>query len=109
VTTASGDIDGTGVARVREARSLSGGINLAGDFAGDAQIVSVSGDVTLRFTPPASLRIDADSLNGVVNANGLALNPRQTGAHSLAGTLAAGANSVSVRTTSGDIRLLRGS
>ena len=76
---ASGDISGTGVARVDEVRSLSGSINLAGDFADDAQILSVSGDVTLRFTPAASVRIDAASLSGDVDADGLPLNTRQSG------------------------------
>ena len=88
---------------------MSGGIDLMGDFAADAQIVTVSGGVTLRLTPPASLRIDALSLSGDVSAGDLALSAQQTGSHSLSGNVGVGTNTLTVRTTSGSIRLMRSS
>jgi len=94
---------------VSDARSTSGGINLTGDFATDAQIVTVSGGVTLRLTPLASLRIDALSLSGDVSASDRALSAQQTGSRSLSGNMGGGTNTLTVRTTSGSIRLMRGS
>ncbi|HEX8967769.1 MAG TPA: DUF4097 family beta strand repeat-containing protein, partial [Chloroflexota bacterium] len=108
VTSTSGGISGASVDRVREARSTSGGIDLAGGFASDAQIVTTSGGVTLRFTPAASVYIDASSLSGDVNASGLNLSGQLQASHRLSGSLGTGATTVSVRTTSGSIRLGRG-
>ena len=109
VTSVSGGIAGTGLAPVSDVRSASGAINLTGDFATDAQIVTVSGGVTLRLTPPASLRIDALSLSGDVSAGDLALSAQQTGSHRLSGNLGVGTNTLTARTTSGSIRLMRSS
>ncbi len=69
----------------------------------------IRGGVTLRLTPLASLRIDALSLSGDVSTSDLALDASQAGSHRLSGNLGAGTNSLSVRTTSGSIRLVRGS
>ena len=109
VASTSGGIYGAGLARVSDARSMSGGINLTGDFATDAQIVTVSGGVSLRLTPAASLHVDAASVSGDINANDVALIARQAGPHSLSGNVGAGATTLSVRTTSGSISLQRGS
>jgi Putative adhesin len=109
VSSVSGGISGTGLPRLSDARSTSGGIDLTGDFATDAQIVTVSGGVTLRLTPVASLRIDELSLSGDVSASDLALDARQTGSHRLSGNLGAGTNTLAVRSTSGSIRLVRSS
>jgi hypothetical protein len=57
----------------------------------------------------ASLRIDALSLSGDVSSSDLALDARQTGSRSLTGNVGGGTNTLTVRTTSGSIRLLRGS
>jgi hypothetical protein len=108
VASASGGIYGTGLARVSDARSMSGGIDLTGDFATDAQIVNVSGGVTLRLTPVASVRLDALSLSGNVSSD-LPLSAQQTGPHNLSGNVGTGITSLSVRTTSGSIRLPRSS
>jgi putative adhesin/cell wall-active antibiotic response 4TMS protein YvqF len=109
VSSASGGIFGTEVDRVSDAHSMSGGIDLTGDFASSAQIASVSGSVMLRFAPTAAVHIDATSLSGNVSAAGLALTGQATGPHSLSGNLGNGGPTVSVHTTSGSIRLVRGS
>jgi hypothetical protein len=105
----SGGIFGTRLARVSDAHSMSGGIDLSGDFASSAQIASASGSVMLRFTPAAAVHIDATSLSGDVSAAGLGLAGQATGAHSLSGNLGNGGPTLSIHTTSGSIRLLRGS
>jgi hypothetical protein len=109
VTSISGSIAGAGVDRVSNAYSTSGAINLTGDFATNAQIGTVSGAIMLRFTPSASVHIDATSLSGDVNAADLGLTSQLTGPHALSGTIANGRQTVSIHTTSGSIQLFRGS
>jgi len=109
VTSISGGIAGAGIDRVSNAYSTSGAVNLTGDFATDAQIGTVSGSIMLRFTPAASVRIDATSLSGDVSAADLGLAGQLTSPHALSGTIASGRQMVSIHTTSGSIRLLRGS
>jgi hypothetical protein len=106
VTSVSGGISGAGVDRAADIRSTSGGINLTGAFATNAQIVTVSGAVVLRFTPAAAVRIDASTLSGDVNASELDLNGRVGGARSLSGNLGSAFSTVTVRTTSGGIHLM---
>lgn len=108
VSSTSGGVYGTAVDRVVDAHSTSGGTDLSGDFATDALVASTSGSVVLRFTPAASVHIDATSLSGDINAAGLGLIGQTSGPHSLSGTLANGGPTVSVQTTSSGIRLLRG-
>jgi hypothetical protein len=109
VGTTSGGTYGTALSRVVSARSSSGGINLNGDFTSGAQIASTSGGVTLGFTPAASIHIDAASLSGDVRATGLELTNQSMAPYGLSGDLGTGGPTVSVRTTSGSIRLLRSS
>ncbi|HLZ32071.1 MAG TPA: DUF4097 family beta strand repeat-containing protein [Chloroflexota bacterium] len=108
VTSVSGGIAGAGVDRVSDAHSTSGAINLTGDFATNAQVGTVSGAVTLRLTPAASVHIDATSVSGDVNAADLGLTSQLTGPHTLSGNIASGGPTLSIHTTSGSIRLLRG-
>ena len=107
VSSASGSISGSGVNSVTDAHSMSGGVDLNGDFATPAQIASTSGSVTLRFTPAASVYVDARSVSGDASAAGLGLTGETSVPHSIAGTLASGGPTVSIRTASGSIRLLR--
>jgi hypothetical protein len=109
VSSTSGSIYGTGLSQVNSDRSTSGSINLTGDFASNAQIGSTSGSVTLGFTPNASVHIDAASLSGDVRVTGLRLMNQSTVPHGLSGDLGNGGPMVSVRTTSGGIRLIGGS
>jgi hypothetical protein len=109
VSSISGSIDGRGLDRVSAAHSTSGAINLNGDFATDAQIDTVSGSIVLRFTPAASVHIDATSLSGDVNAADLGLTSQRTGSHALSGDVASGRQTVTIHTTSGSIQLTRGS
>jgi Putative adhesin len=106
VASVSGGIYGMGVTRVTDARSTSGGIDLLGDFATDARIAIVGGSVTLRFTPQSSVHVDAASTSGSIDADDLALSVRQTGTHSLSGNLGAGLSTLTVRTTSDNIKFL---
>ena len=105
-SSASGRIYGTGISRISDAHSTSGGIDLRGDFTSNAQIASVSGTVALTFTPAASVHIDAASLSGDVHATGLHLNNQSSAPHALSGDLGSGGPTLAVRTTSGSIRLL---
>ncbi len=107
VNSASGGVNGTNIKRIVDAHTMSGAIDLTGDFATDAQVGSVSGSVVLRFTPAASVHVDATSMSGSVNASGLGLVGQTSGPHTLSGTLANGGPTVSVQTTSGSIQLLR--
>jgi hypothetical protein len=108
VTSISGGIAGAGLDRVSNAHSTSGALNLTGDFATNAQIGTVSGSIMLRFTPAASVHIDATSLSGDVNAAELGLTGQLTGTHALSGNIANRGPTVSIHTTSGSIQLLRG-
>jgi putative adhesin len=103
----SGAISATGVDRLTRAQSTSGRINLNGAFAEAAQISSMSGEITVRFAPSASVRVDASSVSGDVTGD-LGLTRRTTGSHSLAGVLGQGGSTMSIHTTSGGIRLLSG-
>jgi DUF4097 and DUF4098 domain-containing protein YvlB len=109
VSSTSGGIHGAGVERVSDAHSTSGAIDLTGEFTTNAQIATTSGSVMLRFGPAASVHVDATSLSGDVVASGLGLAGQSTSPHSLSGNLGNGGARVSVHTTSGSIRLLRGS
>ncbi|HEY1296826.1 MAG TPA: DUF4097 family beta strand repeat-containing protein [Chloroflexota bacterium] len=105
VGTTSGGTSGTALSRLVSARSSSGDISLNGDFTSGAQIASTSGGVTLGFAPAASIHIDAASLSGDVRATGLELTNQSMAPHGLSGDLGSGGPTVSVRTTSGSIRL----
>lgn len=105
VSSVSGGTRGTAIHQVTDAHSMSGGIDLAGDFASPAQIETVSGSVSLAFTPAAAVHIEASSVSGDVRASGIALSGQSSGPHSLSGNLGNGASTVSIHTTSGSIRL----
>jgi len=108
VSSTSGGVYGAGVNRVSDVHSTSGSIDLTGDFATTAQIASTSGSVILRFTPASAVHIDATSLSGDVSSAGVDMTGQAMGPHSLSGSLANGGPTVSVRTTSGSIRLFQG-
>ena len=96
---------GSDVARLREARSFSGSIDLAGTFASDATVVTTSGEVTLRFGPGASVRIDAWTESGNIRTSGAGIPGARPDAHTHVATLGSGAALVQMRTTSGSIVL----
>jgi DUF4097 and DUF4098 domain-containing protein YvlB len=103
----SGAIDGASISRLVDAHSMSGAIDVSGNFGTDAQVGSVSGEVTLRFTPAASVRIEASSLSGDISTAGFGFAGQVSGGHALSGNVGTGATTVTVRTTSGAIRLRR--
>jgi DUF4097 and DUF4098 domain-containing protein YvlB len=107
-TSTSGGIVGAWVDRVSNAYSTSGAINLSGDFATSAQIGTTGGSVTLRFTPAASVHIEASSVSGDVNAVDLDLTSRLRAPRALSGNIAHGDQTVTIRTISGSISLLHG-
>jgi Toastrack DUF4097 len=107
LTTASGGIRGTNVDRVREARSMSGAVDLAGAFVADARVVTTSGAIRLQFEPGASVRIDASTMSGGISANGPGMQRPEIDARSRTLTLGSGAAQLQVRTT-GHLRLRRG-
>lgn len=109
VSSVSGSISTAGADRLAEVRSISGTINLSGQFATAAQISSVSGEIVVRFTPAAAVHVDAASFSGDVTASELTMTGQGTGPHSITGDVSGGGPLVSVRTTSGGIKLLRGS
>jgi hypothetical protein len=106
VETASGSVHGTGVTRIVQARSFSGTLDLAGTFTGDATVVTTSGDVTLRFEPGTSARIDASTISGMVRSSGPGMPSAVRDGRSRSVVLGSGAVPIQVRTTSGSITLL---
>ena len=106
LTTTSGEIRASNVDRVREARSVSGAIDLAGAFAADSTVGTTSGGVSVRFEPGASVRIDATTLSGDINARGPGLPSSAGAVRTRTLTLGSGAAHMNVRTTSGDITLI---
>jgi hypothetical protein len=103
----SGSIVAAGVDRLGEAQTTSGEIDLNVAFTRPAQISSVSGEVTVRVPPTTAMNVAVTSFSGDVSSN-LPLTNRLVGPHNLAGALSGGGPTVSVRTTSGSIRLVSG-
>jgi hypothetical protein len=109
VSTASGDIRGSGLARMAEARTSSGSIDLGGDFTDAAQIWTASGQVTLRLSRLVGAHVDATSTSGDISVIGLDLIDARRSTHALSGDVGTASHTVSVHTSSGDIRLIRDS
>lgn len=112
-STVSGDIvvSTTGVAH---ARSVSGSVDVAMGATGwrELDFNTVSGDITLRMPEALDAEVDFSSLSGdfesdfAVTLRGQAR--RQWVGSRVRGTIGEGGRSLSVKTVSGDLRLLRG-
>jgi DUF4097 and DUF4098 domain-containing protein YvlB len=74
-------------------------------FVDTARIQSSSGDVDIRFAPGSDVRIDVATTSGDIETRALGLDNSRQDRRSFAGTLGNGAGTLTVRTTSGDVRL----
>ena len=104
--TSSGSIRGTGLTHVRAVNSSSGSVDLSGDFTDVATVQTSSGDVTVRFSPNSSVRVQATTSSGNLQARGLDLAGQSQDQHVLSGTIGAGAGSLHIATSSGNVTLL---
>jgi DUF4097 and DUF4098 domain-containing protein YvlB len=90
-------------------RTVSGEVVL--DFvpqpAGEYELATVSGDVALRIPDDASIRVDARTLSGTLQAGfELEMQRRRVG-RTMVGEIGAGHADLAVRTVSGDVAVLR--
>ena len=108
ISSASGAVDARDLQGSTSIDTASGAIRLSNFAGAPAQITSISGAISVGFTPAASVHIDASSTSGDVRASGLDLTQQTTGPHSLSANVANGGPTVSAHTTSGSIRFLRG-
>lgn len=109
----SGDlsvVDGT--CRRVDAKSVSGEVTLDLDLDPDGtyDVSTVSGGVALRTTAEPNLRVHARTVSGaVVSDLGLGLDwEARPGRRELTETIGSGGARLSVRTVSGDLRIMRG-
>ena len=105
VRSSSGSIDARGLLHPRNAQTSSGSITLSGTFGDVARVQSSSGDVTLWLSPDSSTRITATTSSGTVSTGALALTGINQAQHNFAGTLGAGVGTLTITTSSGNIRL----
>ncbi|HUX88259.1 MAG TPA: DUF4097 family beta strand repeat-containing protein, partial [Chloroflexota bacterium] len=104
--TSSGSIGGTGLTHMRAVSSSSGSVSLSGTFTDVASIQTSSGDVTVRFSPNSSVRVNATTSSGNLQARGLDLTGPSQDQHVFSGTVGAGAGSLQIVTSSGSVTLL---
>lgn len=125
VESVSGDVELEGVRGSVEARSISGSLSVReaeaarlslestsgdvefdGALAGGAssRIGNISGDVSVRLVDPSDLRLDLSTLSGDLESD-LPLRDAERERRSLTGTIGAGATTLTVSTTSGDVEV----
>jgi hypothetical protein len=101
----SGAIVGTGLRHPISAQTSSGNISLSGTFADNVSVRASSGSVTLGLAPDSSTRIAVTNTSGGIWTGALPLANVSQSSHQLAGTIGSGAGTLTVQTTSGDVRL----
>lgn len=122
--TVSGDIDVQGVTGVVRVNAVSGDVTISGgspdevtarsvsgeltlDFDGvpDVDCTTISGDVAVRFPADAGLDVDAVTVSGRLESG--FPDVLEAGKRRLRGRIGDGGRRLSVRTTSGDVTVLR--
>ena len=122
--TVSGDIDVQGVAGTVRVNAVSGEVTISGGAADEVSVRSVSGDLTLdfdetpdvdcttvsgdvaaRFPADAGLDVDAVTVSGRLESG--FPDELDSGKRRLRGRIGDGGRRLSVRTTSGDVTVLR--
>ena len=122
--TVSGDIDVQGVAGTVRVNAVSGDLTISGGAADEVSVRSVSGDLTLdfdeapdvdcttvsgdvaaRFPSDAGLDVDAITVSGRLESG--FPDVLDSGKRRLRGRIGDGGRRLSVRTTSGDVTVLR--
>jgi hypothetical protein len=111
ISSVSGDVEVKSMTGDTNLHTISGSASLA--FAavpGRIDAGSTSGDITITLPSDAQFDLDAHSTSGTVTC-GFPITIRENrsggGSHVLSGTVGAGANTVVVRTVSGDIGIAR--
>ncbi|MBI3967002.1 MAG: DUF4097 family beta strand repeat protein [Chloroflexi bacterium] len=105
VVTGSGSLRGAGLTNARELHTGSGDIVVSGTFKEDGRIQTGSGNVTVRFAPASSARLDVATASGELKIPAGALEERAGDRHRVTGRLGAGAGSLIIQTQSGDVTL----
>ena len=106
VNAVSGDVTITGGAPDEvTARSVSGELTLDFDGVPDVDCTTVSGDVAVRFPASAGLDLDAVTVSGRLESG--FPDELESGKRRLRGRIGDGGARLSVRTTSGDVTVLR--
>ena len=106
VNAVSGDVTISGGAPDEvSARSVSGELTLDFDGVPDVDCTTVSGDVAVRFPADAGLDLDAVTVSGRLESGFPDL--LESGKRRLWGRIGDGGHRLSVRTTSGDVTVLR--
>jgi hypothetical protein len=101
----SGAIDGTGLRHPMSVETSSGNIRLSGTFSDSVSVRATSGNVTLGLAPDSSTRISITNTSGGIWTGSLPLANISQSPHQLAGTLGSGDGTLTIQTTSGDVRL----
>ncbi|HEY3061052.1 MAG TPA: DUF4097 family beta strand repeat-containing protein [Chloroflexota bacterium] len=105
--TSSGRIRGTQLRHVRDVQTSSGSVTLEGVFRDPAQIRTSSGDVEVKLGSSSATAVDVSTRSGDINLRGVTLANQVKERNALKGTLGSpeGGASLSIQTSSGDIRL----
>lgn len=113
VRTVSGDIF-VATTDLADVSTVSGSIDAEmgrTDWSGDLEFATVSGDITLSFPNDLNTEVEFESLSGDMDSDfPIALRSRSNrwiGGH-VRGTIGDGGRSLSMKTVSGDVRLVRG-
>ncbi|TAK33201.1 MAG: hypothetical protein EPO21_13585 [Chloroflexota bacterium] len=105
-TTVSGSIEIVKAAGLREVSTTSGRVIVDSVLRQPASIRTISGDVRLFVSPDSSFRLDYASTSGDVRDE-LPLTAETRDRHRFLGTYNRGDNVLTVRTVSGDLRVMR--
>ncbi len=104
--TVSGDLTLAGDPTDVTVRSVSGDVTLDLGTVRDLSCTTVSGDVAVRLPADGGLRLDVLTVSGRLETT-FPDRDLDGGAHRLQGRIGSGRREVKVRTTSGDVTLLR--
>ncbi len=104
-STGSGSISIEGVKGYLKAGTGSGNIEVSGDPAGDWDIGTSSGSVTLRIAPYAAFDLRVRTASGRINVDHPVTLSGNVGRNSLNGSVRGGGSLVNVHTSSGSIAI----
>lgn len=111
VNTVNGSIDAGGLSSVVNLETVNGGISADFETLGDDQRVSaeaVNGKIVLNLPADASARIDAETVNGSIDAEDFGLEPEKGFVgRDLNGDIGGGDARISVNTVNGSIRIIK--
>jgi DUF4097 and DUF4098 domain-containing protein YvlB len=111
VSTVNGSIEANGLSSVVNLETVNGGISADFESLGQDQRVSaeaVNGKIVLNLPASASARIDAETVNGSIDAEDFGLEPEKGFVgRDLNGDIGGGDARISVNTVNGSIRIVK--